>query len=313
MISAIARFGNGLPANLIPVGLHSITSLGHVELLGILASGASHIHLLASPENIEELDPLKDECELSIAVMKELGFDDQNRITLLSESDPDKVEVILWQDNGLKPVAVSSFQPDGSKRDIARLIFSALHERAPKKPDIAELPKNAPYGKVEINQEACTLCMACTAACPANAITDTPGEPKLRFTEAACVQCGLCVNTCPENALSLFAQLDFTPAAMQPQILYEEEPFECITCGKPFATKSTIERISEQLAGKHSMFVSDDRAQLIKMCEDCRIEAQANSTEDPFMVGSRPKPRTTEDYIAAEKGDLSADDFLIED
>ena len=61
------------------------------------------------------------------------------------------------------------------------------------------------------------------------------------------------------------------------------------------------------------MYASEERSNLIEMCEDCRIEAQANSSQDPFEVGTRPKPRTTEDYIAAEKGDLSADDFLIDD
>ena len=123
----------------------------------------------------------------------------------------------------------------------------------------------------------------------------------------------LCVSTCPEKALALVPQLDFTPAAMQPVTLYEEEPFECVSCGKPFATKSTIERIAGQLAGKHAMFADDERSRLIRMCENCRVEAQANSSTDPFAVGDRPRPRTTEDYLEAEKNGLSADDFLIDD
>ena len=36
---------------------------------------------------------------------------------------------------------------------------------------------------------------------------------------------------------------------MQPITLYEEEPFRCIKCDTPFASQSTIARISAQLAG----------------------------------------------------------------
>ena len=180
--------------------------------------------------------------------------------------------------------------------------------------DISEpiaLPENAPYGRVNIDQEACTLCMACVSACPANAMLDTPDTPQLRFVEHACVQCSLCVKTCPESALSLEPRLDWTSAAMQPITLNEEEPFECISCGTPFATKSTIERVSEQLAGKHSMFADEDRTELLKMCGDCRVVAQAKTSTDPFAMGQRPRIRTTDDYIESDKQGLSVDDFLI--
>jgi len=314
MIAAMARYGEGLPANVIPIGLHSVTSVGHVELLGMLSSGAVQVLILANIKQQEELNALETEAALTNAVIKGLELADGAVVEIICEADPDQVEQKLWNLPQHKSINAKRFEPLGGKRDIARLVFSNLHGASKAKPDFIELQENAPYGIVEINEEACTLCMACTSACPANAITDTPGEPKLRFTEAACVQCGLCVNTCPEKALSLKPQLDFTPAAMQAKTLKEEEPFHCISCGTPFAAKSTIERIAEQLAGKHSMYANEERANLIKMCENCRIEAQANSSEDPFVVGDRPKPRTTEDYLAAEKGTLlTADDFLMDD
>ena len=62
---------------------------------------------------------------------------------------------------------------------------------------------------------------------------------------------------------------------MQPVTLHEEEPFECIRCGTPFAARSTIERVSAALAGSHWMFATGDRAELLKMCDSCRLEALA--------------------------------------
>ena len=313
MISAIARYGEGLPANVIPFALHAVTSLGHVEITGMIASGAAQVICLANPADAEEHEGLQSEVELANSILTGLVLNDEPRARIISEADPEKVEAALWAMSDIKPLKSENFQALGSKRDVSRLIFAKLHEQSKAKPDVIALPEAAPYGRLDINMDACTLCMACTSSCPTAAISDTPGEPKLRFTQSACVQCGLCANTCPEKALSLVPELNFTSSAMQPQTLYEEEPFECISCGTPFATKSTIERISNQLAGKHSMFENEERSNLIKMCENCRVEAQANSSSDPFSAGTRPRPRTTEDYIEAEKGTLTAKDFLMDD
>ncbi len=313
MIGALARFGDGLPANVIPIASHASTVFGHVEVCSIIAAGASQVIVLGNPEHAEELVALENEVALSNEILEGLEIDNGGRVLLICERDPDVVGSVLWGLPKTSQLAATDFNPVGQKREIARIAFSKLHSVSPNQPDVIVLPEESPYGRVDIDTEACTLCMACTSACPVNAINDTPGEPRLRFTQSACVQCGLCVNTCPEQALTLVPQLDFTPAAQQPETLYEEEPFNCISCGTPFATLSTIERISGQLVGKHSMFSDAERANLIKMCDSCRIEAQANSTNDPFKVGDRPKPRTTEDYLAAERGELTADDFLIDE
>ena len=84
-------------------------------------------------------------------------------------------------------------------------------------------------------------------------------------------------------------------------MLHEEEPFACIECGALFGSKSTIERIMEKLAGKHSMFTTSDAARTIQMCEDCRINAQFKSTDNPFAAADKPRVRTTEDYLSGRK------------
>ncbi len=313
LITMMARYGRGLPANVIPFSMHAITTMGHIEVLALIASGAAQVLLLADPQNSDELSGLKMEIGLSDAILTGLKLAEKSRCRIINEVDPDVVEDILWSLDATESFPAETFTPAGSKRDIARLVFGKLHEQSPEKPQIIDLPSSAPYGRVVIDQSTCTLCMSCTSACPAAAIVDTPGEPKLRFIENACVQCALCVTTCPEDALSLTPQLNFTNEAMQPITLYEEEPFNCIVCDTPFATKSTIERISDQLAQKHAMFANEERSNLIQMCQDCRVEAQANSSEDPFSGGARPRVRSTDDYIEAEKKNLSIEDFLMEE
>jgi len=146
--------------------------------------------------------------------------------------------------------------------------------------------------------EGCTLCLACVSACPTGALLDDPERPMLRFLEDACVQCGLCRATCPERVISLRPQLDFRAATATARVLKEEEPFACIRCGKPFGVKSTIERVTAKLEGKHWMFKdSAKRLDTLKMCEDCRVIAVTEENLDPYGAPARPAPRTTEDYL----------------
>jgi ferredoxin len=119
----------------------------------------------------------------------------------------------------------------------------------------------------------------------------------LRFTEDACVQCGLCKATCPEKVITLRPQLDFRAATASARVLKEEDPFECVRCGKPFGVRSTIERVAAKLEGKHWMFKgSASRLEVLKMCEDCRVVAMSETDFDPYGA-ARPNPRTTDDYL----------------
>ncbi len=192
--------------------------------------------------------------------------------------------------------------PTGGKRDVMRLALRELQRAAPTPVDIVPLPAGAPFGKVELNVEGCTLCLACVSACPTGALGDDPEKPTLRFSEDACVQCGLCKATCPEKVITLTPQLDFRAATASARVLKQEEPFRCIRCDKPFGTRSTIERVIAKLEGKHWMFQGKpgDKAQrldVLKMCEDCRAIAATEADFDPYGAPPRPNVRTTEDYL----------------
>ena len=84
-------------------------------------------------------------------------------------------------------------------------------------------------------------------------------------------------------------------------MLKEEEPFLCIACGKPFGTKSSIDRVLAKLGEKHWMFqgANAKRIDVIKMCADCRVEAVVNESFDPHAAPQRPPVMTTEDYLRA--------------
>ncbi|MEM8555421.1 MAG: 4Fe-4S binding protein, partial [Pseudomonadota bacterium] len=210
LIGAMARFGRGLPARVIPWARHNVTAAGHVELCGLIAAGSSSVVIHVDPMHAQDLAPLQTEVALANAILHGLGVGNQ-RITLVETADPDVLETALWTMEPHTARPAKAITDTGSVRDLSRLIFTGLSDGRTAEP--FALPADAPYGSVAIDGDACTLCMACTSACPTGAIMDTPGEPHLRFAESACVQCGLCVSTCPEKALTLDPRLNLSPDA----------------------------------------------------------------------------------------------------
>jgi ferredoxin len=298
LIDALARFGDGLPANVLPVAVNEVTQVGLEAIAAAFAYGASAVRFLLRAKPRHDTSGLAKTLALAQPILAGLGFG-RERAATIETDDPDALgealRAIEPADGAPRP---ASFLPVGGKRDVMRLALRELQRAAPAPVDVIALPAGAPFGAVEINVEGCTLCLACVAACPTGALGDNPERPMLRFSEDACVQCGLCKATCPEKVITLRPQLDFRAATASARVLKEEEPFHCIRCNKPFGVKSTIERVLAKLEGKHWMFQnSAQRLDLIKMCEDCRVTAIAEQEFDPYAAPARPKARTTEDYL----------------
>lgn len=298
MIEMLARHGDGLPAHVIPVQVNEVTQIGLETFASAFAYGASSIGVLMRGRPKHETDGTIRTIGYADTILKGLGFGD-GRIALLQIDDPDELGQQLYAISAAKPVAKpASFMPLGRKRDVMRSALRELQTVAPAPVDVIVLPEDAPFGKIEVNAEGCTLCLACVSACPTGALSDNPEKPMLKFAEDACVQCGLCKATCPEKVISLHPQIDFRAATAEPRVMKEEEPFECIRCSKPFGTKSTIERISAKLEGRHWMFQGRaQRLDLLKMCEDCRVIVATEQSFDPHEAPMRPHVKTTEDYL----------------
>ncbi|MEC9368270.1 MAG: 4Fe-4S dicluster domain-containing protein, partial [Pseudomonadota bacterium] len=72
LISAMSRFGNGLPANMLPLSVYSVNQLGHELMLGAAAAGAGSVVVLAPPDRPEELPALETQVALANAVLSGL-------------------------------------------------------------------------------------------------------------------------------------------------------------------------------------------------------------------------------------------------
>jgi len=309
LIDALARHGDGLPANVLPVEINEVTQVGIEAIAAAFAYGASAVRFVNRAKPRHDLSGLMKTIALAEPILAGLGFDGA-RVVSIDTDDPDSLGEALRAIAPMDAAAKSAtFAAAGRKRDVVRLALRELHAAAPAPIDSVALPQGAPFGAVEVNVEGCTLCLSCVSACPTGALSDDPEKPMLRFAEDACVQCGLCKAICPEKVITLKPQIDFRAATASSRIIKQEEPFACIRCGRAFGVKSSVERVAAKLEGSHWMFKdSRKRLDVIKMCADCRVGAMAEENFDPFGAPQRPRLRTSDDYIrerdeAARKGE----------
>jgi ferredoxin len=299
LIDALARFGDGLPANVLPLAVNEVTQVGLEIIAASFAYGASAMRFLLRARPRHGITGLSRIIAIADPILQGLGFGDR-RLDMIETDDPDVLGALL---RAIPPMPSAprpaSFLPlPGDKRGVLRHALQALHRVAPAPVDVVPLSHEAPFGSVVVDVTGCTLCLSCVSTCPTGALTDDPERPLLRFTEGACVQCGLCMATCPEKVITLRPQLDFRAATAPARVLKEEQPFCCIRCGKPFGVRSTIERVLAKLEGKHWMFKeTPKRLDVVKMCDDCRVATISEQDFDPYGSPPRAPVRTTEDYL----------------
>lgn len=299
LIDALARFGPGLPANVLPVAVNELTQLGLEAWTTPVAWGAVAVRALTAARPKHDIAGLARNVAIANLLIGSLGYGSEV-CALIETDDPDRLvsalDELTPEVNTRKP---ATFLPLGGPRSLLKNSVIELHGAAPTPVDCVVLPAAAPFGGLDVNVEACTLCLSCVSTCPTGALSDNEERPALHFAESACVQCGLCAATCPENAITLVPQIDFQAWQAPRRIIKQEEPAHCISCDKPFGTKSTIDRIVAKLEGTHWMFSGDNAARInvVRMCDTCRIEAVTNEGFDPYEASSRPAPRTTADYL----------------
>ena len=268
----------GVPANVIPVGLFHAASTGIDLWLSAVAFGASQVVVFITGEEAPPyVAALRKQMDIAQTLLLGLGYAGTHFkvIEAASASTLDGALGTLRDTRQQVPAKAARYAVGAEKRSTLELALDHLMDESPTlKTPAAEavvipLPQGSPFGAIAVDKDKCTLCLACVSACPASALQDNQNAPQLRFIEKNCVQCGLCETTCPENAISLVPRLLVSPERKQPVVLNEAKPWSCIRCSKPFGTQKAIEAMLGKLAG-HAMF-QGEALERLKMCSDCRV------------------------------------------
>ncbi|MCD2518519.1 4Fe-4S binding protein [Massilia sp. G4R7] len=265
----LAQLGESIPGRVIPLALQHTASTGIDVWFAAIAYGAAGVAILMTgheaPQYVAALDQ---QMAIAQTVLDGLGYDGPHLQLLRVEAPAELAVALRHAPRGATPAEPAVFHLANDKRNTLDYALEHLHRHAPARPEIIALPPGAPFGAIEVDRKACSLCMSCVGACPAGALQDGQGAPLLRFIEKNCVQCGLCATTCPENAITLQPRLSFLESRKGPVVLNETQPFHCIRCDKPFGTLQMVENMLGRL-GSHPAFAGHlDR---LRMCGDCRV------------------------------------------
>jgi ferredoxin len=289
-LNMLGQIGVGLPADVIPFALNSISTLDHGLFLAAIAYGAGGVVVLAPSSDYESAKTTTDEIALAQALLE--GFkQNTKRFHIIDHVTPDYIGAELTKVSFPQAPKPMTGLAVGSKRQRNRIVLNHLQGTDSA---IFKLPTGAPYGQVVLDLEACSMCMACVSACPTTALRANQDAPILSFIEQDCVQCGICKATCPEKAISLVARLNLDEAASRAQVLKEDQPAICTECGKTYGTQSSVDTIVGKLS-KMPQFANSEMLVNLRKCEDCRVIAIAGQHQ-PLKAGDRPKPRTADDY-----------------
>lgn len=258
-----------LPEWIIPWPVEEIGSVGLDVWIAALAHGARAIVVLASPATPPSvLRAVQEQQTTAMAILTALGYDASRIRVVVGANDTDLASLAALPDAHWAP---ARFSAADEKRTTLRLALEHLYSQASQPASVVALDRGAPFGNVTVNGAACTLCMSCAGLCPTAALLCGDGTPTLRFVEWNCIQCGLCRGGCPENAIELTPRLVLDPEQRGTvRTLHEDTPFECVVCGKPFATRAVMTRMAEKLGG-HWMFQTAEAKRRLQMCEDCRV------------------------------------------
>ncbi|HHH43598.1 MAG TPA: 4Fe-4S ferredoxin [Gammaproteobacteria bacterium] len=266
-VAQIRQQAADLAENLLPVEVEEIGSVGLDSWLSALAFGAEQVGLLQPPGVVASV---WHEVELQLtvgrAMIAGMGYA-PDLLRPLTEADL----TVFGTEIPAGPARdAGRYAGLDEKRSMLHLAIEHLYRFAPAPRPLVNLPQGAPFGEAWVDAERCTLCMACVSQCPGRALQAGDELPRLTFIEANCVQCGLCCRSCPEDAIAISPRYLFDSGQRRiARVLNEEQPFPCVVCGKPFATRSMIRHISRQM-GQHPMF-QGAAARRLEMCEDCRV------------------------------------------
>ncbi|MCU7818364.1 MAG: 4Fe-4S binding protein [gamma proteobacterium symbiont of Lucinoma myriamae] len=251
--------------NILSVSIEELASVGLETWLTALAYGARTVLLVdngAMPEKVAE--ELHRQLDIAAEILSAINYA-QDSIQLVKTEDMKHQQPVV-----MREIVPAYFSADSGKRQAAFFAIDHLYQQADKSRPMISLPSGTMFGTVSIDDQ-CTLCQSCVTVCPGKALHSGNGVPQVQFVEANCLQCGMCTRTCPENAITISPRFLFDREQRnQSRILHEEPPFECISCGKPFATASVIETMLVKLQ-YHSMFQSERARNRLRMCEDCRV------------------------------------------
>ncbi|WP_224448796.1 hydrogenase iron-sulfur subunit [Haloprofundus salilacus] len=271
----------------LPVSVNCTDTVGEAHVLHALAAGADGVAVVGCGDSCLHSgpDPKAELVERLNRATADLGLGDR---TAFFAPDPAEHESFVAEleafVDGLSetPIPAGEHRATGVVRDDKPNPAFNTHDWALESvraivartdPDRDVIRGLETFGLMDVS-EACNLTPTCSTLCPTNAIRRTD-DGDLQFSHEDCVNCGLCEEGCPETAITIETGLDLARlpernSGERWETVYEGEMVECVRCGKPFASRGSIEKVKGEVGDVVEGIAPGADASVFDYCGDCR-------------------------------------------
>jgi ferredoxin len=216
----LSDHGQRLPINVLPFEVEGLGIAGAEIWLMALAFGISQVLLLDTRGITEKTRKLlQSEIEWVSTLLVSIGFG-PGSVRIVDIQEMNELSLPIRPVRHLEPIP--SWTQDAAKRSLIREAVEHLRGQEFAAANLA-LPEGSSFGAIQVDPNACTLCMKCVPVCPESALLAGSEIQQLSFVEASCIQCGGCAALCPEAAITLLPRYRFMEDPLGiPQVLAQK-------------------------------------------------------------------------------------------
>lgn len=130
-----------------------------------------------------------------------------------------------------------------------------------------------PLFSVKVDAEKCSLCGACSTACPTKALLyrEGPEGASLLFDPSLCIGCASCSKVCPEAAITLERKVTAEKLlAGKHSVLSQSDAARCRACGAPVGPLARIKTLERRLREKKAPQQVLDG---LYLCSKCKVDS----------------------------------------
>ena len=173
LIDALARHGDGLPANVLPLAVNEVTQVGLEAIVAAFAYGATGVRFLLRAKPLHDIAGLSQTIAMADAILAGLGFAGR-RVATIETDDPDALGDDAVRHRS-RPHAVGATGNLPHRRQAARAAALCPDRTASRRACAGRriaLPEGAPLGAIRsMSAAARCACPACRPARPARCST----------------------------------------------------------------------------------------------------------------------------------------------
>lgn len=264
-----------LPAGIAPLIIDREKFLSELHFLTLLQKSGSSM-IFYSPA----LSHPSEEAIVMLNEIYERAY--QKRGIYTARTIPELLEAFLE----VGAIEGSRYRYNATPSEMRRKSFGERLRYVVKDRELGRIPSGEliRYGEISIDSSKCTLCLSCVGACNARALSANANTFTLDFNASLCTTCGYCVLSCPEDAMMLEPKgINLAPSWFERRVLAKDEMFKCVECGKPFATKKSVQKIKEMIT---PLFAGNDfKLKSLECCPDCKVKVMMGFSEAAAAAG----------------------------